>query len=81
MNGFAEGDAYLQVRQDDRYPYKLKVVKSTQRQPEVVEAGCVVVKIKLRVPRAAFSPLQPEAVVTVPESLVQHPVDVEAVET
>lgn len=80
LNNYSEGDAYLQVRQDPRWPLKLKVVKATQRRPEVVDADCVVVKVRLRVPRAAFSPLEPEAVVTVPESLVQHTVDVEAVE-
>lgn len=79
MTSFREGTAYLQVRAD-RYPFELRVLKATQRKPTVVEPDCVVVKVKLRVPRAAFEPLRPEAVVTVPESLVQHPVAVEAVD-
>lgn len=74
-----EGVAYLQVR-PGRYPYELRVAKATQRRPDVVEADCVVVKVKLRVPDKAFEPLQPEAVVTVPEDLVQQPVEVEAVD-
>jgi hypothetical protein len=74
-----EGVAYLQVR-PGRYPSELRVIKATQRRPDVVEAECVVVKVKLRIPAKAFDPLQPEAVITVPEDLVQHPVEVEAVD-
>lgn len=74
-----DGTAYLQVR-PGRYPTDLRVIKATQRRPDVVEADCVVVKVRLRIPAKAFDPLQPEAVVTVPEDLVQHPVEVEAVE-
>lgn len=74
-----EGVAYLQVR-PGRYAYDLRVMKATQRRPEVVEADCVVVKVKLRIPRRAFDPLQSEAVVTVPEDLVQRPVEVQAVD-
>ncbi|PXY33582.1 hypothetical protein BAY59_10905 [Prauserella coralliicola] len=76
--GYSSGTAYLQVRAG-RYVSDLKVVKSTQRKPEIVEPGCVVVKIELRVPRAAFQPLKPSAIVTVPEELVQHVVEAEAV--
>lgn len=79
MTPYREGDVFLQVRPDPRYSNELRAVKSTQREPDVVEPGCVVVKIRLRLPAAAFLPLQPEAVVTVPEELVHHPVEVEAV--
>jgi hypothetical protein len=77
---YREGDTYLQVRPDPSYSYKLRVIKSTQRCPDVLEPGCVLVKIKLRVPHAAFLPLTPEAVVTVPDSFVQQRIDVEATE-
>jgi hypothetical protein len=73
-----EGTTYLQVRADGMYG--LKIVKATQRRPTVVEASCVVVKVKLRIPDGAFVPLEPEAVVTVPEELVQQPIEVEAVD-
>lgn len=56
------------------------VVKSTTFPPEVVEPGCVVVKIGLRIPREAWQPFQPEAVIDVPAELVQRPIEVEAVE-
>jgi hypothetical protein len=79
-NQYAEGDAYLQIRRDNAYGRKCRVMKSTQRQPEIVEPGCVVVKVRIRIPIQAFAPLQPEAVVTIPDSLVQHAVDVEAVD-
>lgn len=75
-----EGYAYLQVRADTHWSgTRLKVIKSTQRKPDVIEPDCIVVKITLQVPDAAFRPLEPEAVVVVPEELVQHPVAVEAV--
>jgi hypothetical protein len=73
-----EGTAYLTVRPDG--VYWLRVVKATQKRPESVPADAVVVKVKLRIPDRAFAPLQPEAVVTVPEDLVQNPVEVEAVD-
>lgn len=80
MSRFREGDTYLQVRPDSRgYGLKLKVVKATQRRPAQLEPECVLVKVRLRLPVAAFQPLEPEAVVTVPEELVQQPVLVEAV--
>ena len=71
-----EGSCYLQVA-PSRYS-ELRVVKSTQRKPDIVEPGCVVVKVQLRIPSAAFEPLRPEAIVTVPEGLVQRVVEVEA---
>lgn len=73
-----EGSIYLVVR-PSRYG-ELSVVKATNRKPRSTTEGSVVVKLKLRIPKAAFEPLRPEATVTVPESLVQHPVEVEAIE-
>ncbi|GIH07472.1 hypothetical protein Rhe02_55390 [Rhizocola hellebori] len=78
MTHWREGVAYLQVRPHSFH--QLRVVKATQRPPEIVESGCVVVKVRLRIPDRAFAPLQPEATVTVPEELVQHPIVVEAVD-
>ncbi|MBM7788890.1 hypothetical protein [Tenggerimyces flavus] len=78
MSSYREGTAYLQLV-PTRYPYELKVVNATQRKPSIVDPDAVVVKVRLRVPCAAFEPLQPEAVITVPAELVQHPVEVDAV--
>lgn len=77
MSSYREGTAYLQLV-PTKYPYELKLAGATQRKPTVVDPDAVVVKVRLRVPSAAFEPLQPEAVVTVPAELVQHEVVVEA---
>lgn len=71
-----DGTAYLTVRRDPRKYRGLSVAKVTSKKPTVVDADCVVVKIALRMPAAAFKPLEPSAVVVVPEELVQHPVEV-----
>lgn len=80
MSQMRDGTAYLQVRRAPGWGASLRVVKSTQRRPEVIEPGCVVVKIVLRLPSEAFEPLSPEAVVTVPTELVQRTIEVEAVD-
>lgn len=79
MTRTIDGTTYLAVRRNPRYPYGLQVVKATDKKPKVVPGGAVIVKVRLNMPMAAFTPLEPEAVVTIPEELVQHPVTVEAV--
>lgn len=74
-----EGTVYLTVRKG-RYVFELVVDKATNKKPRVTPEGSVVVALKLVIPNAAFEPIRPEATVVVPESLVQHPVEVEAVE-
>lgn len=71
---------YLQVIEHPRYGHQAKIVRATQKYPEVTDPGAVVVKIQVKIPAAAFLPLKPEAVVEIPEALVQHPVEVEAVD-
>jgi len=78
MTVFREGTVYLQMRPHGGW--QLRVMKATQRPPSTVDADCVVVKMRVRIPDRAFLPLQPEAVVTVPEELVQHLIQVEAVD-
>lgn len=76
-----EATAYLQVwRWSNDWRTEARVVKSTQRPPEVVEPGCIVVKVKLRIPFEAWDPIAPEAVIDVPAELIQHPIEVEAVD-
>lgn len=77
----AEATAYLQVRLVRKSSYsasEAKVVAVTQRKPETVQAGCIVVKIKLRIPVEGWDPFEPEAVIDVPADLVQHPIQVAA---
>lgn len=72
-----EGNIYLVLSQG-RYSFDLRVDKATNKKPRATPEGSIVVKVKLRVPNKAFEPIAPEVVVTVPEELVQHPIEVEA---
>lgn len=56
-----------------------KVVNATQARPKKPKPGTIVVKVTLEVPKAAFLPLAPEALVVIPESLTTpHPITVDA---
>lgn len=56
-----------------------KVVGSTQGKSQKPKPGTVEVKVTIEIPKGAFLPLRPEAIVIVPESLTApHPVTVEA---
>ena len=74
------GTVFLQVRRHPNWTSELRVVRATQKYPEVVAPGCILIKLKLQIPNAAFAPIEPVATVVVPEELVQHPIEVEAVE-
>ncbi|QDZ15799.1 hypothetical protein [Humibacter ginsenosidimutans] len=56
-----------------------KVVGSTQNRSQRPKPGTVEVKLTVEIPKSAFLPLRPEAIVVVPESLTApHPIEVEA---
>lgn len=74
------GIGYLQVRPHGNYRQELKVVKVTQKHPDIIEPGCVVIKLRVQVPDAAFGPLQPEVDVVVALAHAQLPVVVETLE-
>jgi hypothetical protein len=58
-----------------------KVVGSTMNRSQHPKPGTVEVKITIELPKAAFLPLRPEAIVIIPESLTTpHPVEVEALD-
>lgn len=58
-----------------------RVVGMTQKRPQQPRSGVVIVKVVLRLPKAAFVPLRPEAVVVIPESMTTPvPIEVEAVD-
>jgi hypothetical protein len=66
----SEGERVVQAARVDRI---------TQGRPARPKAGCVVVALTIRLPKAVFYPLQPEAIVVVPESMTElAPVEVEA---
>lgn len=79
MTQSREATTYLQVRAG-RYHSQATVVNATTKKPSVVQPGCIVVKVKLRLPREAWDPFEPEAVIDVPADLIQYPIDVTAVD-
>lgn len=48
-----------------------RVVSITQSRPAKPKSGCVVVELTLRVPEGVFLPLQPAAIIDLPDTLVQ----------
>lgn len=58
-----------------------RIAGSRKKKPSQLTGDQVVVKVTVRLPKAAFEPLRPEALVVVPEELVQHAVTVEATPT
>jgi hypothetical protein len=77
--------AYLQIEgrpPGNTYDYgdKAAVRGVTNTAPDAVKPGCIVVKVKLRIPKEAWLPFAPEATIDVPAELIQHPIEVEAVE-
>lgn len=92
MTNSVRATVYLQVqpeyswraRQSGKYdePSAIdgaKVVGSTQNKSQKPKPGTVEVKITIELPKGAFLPLRPEAIVVIPETLTApHPVTVEA---
>ena len=69
MTDINEATVYLTLRQG-RYLWTMVVDKATNKRPSVTPEGSIVVKLKLRVPRRAFQPLEPSVVVDVPEDAI-----------
>ena len=58
-----------------------KIVGYTQRRSQSPKPGTLEVKISVEIPKGAFLPLRPEAIVVIPERLTTpHPVEVEALD-
>ncbi len=56
-----------------------KVIGATQNRSQKPKPGTVEVKITIEIPKGAFLPLRPEAIVVIPEALTTpHPIEVEA---
>lgn len=56
-----------------------KIVGYTQNRAKKPRSGVVEVKIAIEIPKAAFLPLRPEAVVVIPETMTTpHPIEVVA---
>ena len=85
MNETVDATGYLilrgvRSRYGDKSVHTAKFGRTVQSAPGRLERDDVAVKITVRLPSAAFDPLRPEALVIVPEELVQRPVVVEAVD-
>lgn len=88
MSQTREATAYLQLAPRAPRPYggywggssEASVVRCTNKPPAEPIPGCIVVKVRIRVPDAAWRPISPTVVIDVPADLVQHPVEVEAVD-
>lgn len=91
MNETVKATVYLQVAPEWKRWYSAqnrdttdavggaKVIGSTQNRTRSPKPGTVEVKLTVEIPKTAFLPLRPEAIVVVPESLTMpHPIEVEA---
>lgn len=74
---------YVQIERKKRPQYRTgkgyvsaSAVKITQDPPTSLAKDTVSVKLTVQLPDAAFDPITPSAVVTVPDSLVQHPLHI-----
>lgn len=86
MNPTREATAYLQIAPHAPRPYggywgssEASIMRCTNGKPETPLPGCIVVKVRIRVPKEAWEPISPEAVIDIPAELIQRPVEVEAV--
>jgi hypothetical protein len=48
-----------------------KMTNATQARPSKQKPGSVLIKLTVRLPKSAFYPLRPEAVVVIPASLIE----------
>lgn len=72
--------AYRKDANGEREVESIAVKSVTQRKPsKALNAGGVVVKMRLRLPRAAFKPLAPSVVIDIPLDMLVQPDEVEAV--
>lgn len=54
----------------------VRATRITQSRPSKPAPNTVLIRLTVRVPDAAFQPLEPQAVVVVPEEFVEHPIEV-----
>lgn len=85
MSETVDALAYLTVegirsRYGDKSVRTAKVVRVTQGKPASLSGDQIAVRVKIRLPAKAFDPLEPDALIIVPEELIQRPVEIEATE-
>lgn len=70
-------EVFLQFEKG-RYTNDMRLVNATSKKPTKPKPGAVVVKLDVRIPRSAFEPLTPEAIVVVEEAISRQVVQVVA---
>lgn len=87
MTEFVDATFYVQIapeyngrpRDTAESVYAARAVAMTQKKPDKPKPGTVMTKLTVRVPKAAFVPLRPEAVIVIPENMLQgEPIQIEA---
>ncbi|AJT42398.1 hypothetical protein [Psychromicrobium lacuslunae] len=74
-----EATGFVQLANRSAGYYRtLRVIKVTQERPDRLEPGAIIVKVRFRIPAAAFEPLEPTATIEVPADLIQHEIAAEA---
>lgn len=86
--GFVDATFWVQVepewnrwsdRETGKDVYAAKAVNMTQKRPDRPKSGTVLTQLTIRMPKSAFAPLVPEAVIVVPESMIAiNPIEVVA---
>jgi hypothetical protein len=80
----ATGYVVVEGRRSRYYPdngvESARLVAVKQNKPTTLTGDQVAIKVTIELPKAAFEALRPEALIVVPEELIQHEVQVEAVE-
>jgi hypothetical protein len=71
--------AYRKTPDGEPMVESVKATKITQKRPTgTLSSGSVVVKVKLRLPRAVFMPLAPSVVIDFPEDTIERLMDISA---
>lgn len=70
----------IRTRYGKKAVERARLLRVTVGKPASLTADQIAVKVTIRLPAKAFDALQPEAVILVPEELIQQPVEVEAVD-
>ena len=79
MSKVRTATCYLQIEgtsPNGQYDFGTEAVvrKVTQKKPEFVHRGCIVVKVKIAVPSEAWEPYEPEVTLEVPLHQIERPV-------
>lgn len=66
-----EWSRWLTTDGGEKIPTGAKMVNATQKRSGAGRPGTVTIKLTVRLPKTAFMPLRPEAVIIVPASMIE----------